>query len=422
MYAKAVKLIPGGVNSPVRAFKSVNRNPVFIDRGEGSQIVDIDGNSYIDYVMSYGPLIFGHAPAEIVTAIESVAKNGTSFGASTPREVQFAELLVSLMPSLERVRLVNSGTEAVMSAVRVARGFTGRDKIIKFAGHYHGHSDGLLSHAGSGIATFDLPGSAGIPHNLTRDTITVPYNDMGAVKNVLDAFPDEIAGVLLEPVAANMGVVPPAPGFLADLRDETLKRSMLLIFDEVITGFRLSPGGAQELYGVRPDLTCLGKIIGGGLPLAAFGGRADVMDMVAPLGSVYQAGTLSGNPLAVAAGLEVLKKVRANPKMYSELNSKMEWLTQSFDASATKFHVPHKINRMGSLSTFFFTEETVVDFATAKTSDTVVYSAFFNHALNAGVYFAPSQFEAAFMSTVHSHDDLVETANVVDAALASIRN
>ena len=303
LYERAVKLIPGGVNSPVRSFKSVGRSPVFAARGAGSHIFDVDGNDYINYVMSYGPLLFGHAHPRVIAAIQNAAINGTSFGATTEAEVELAEKMVAYVPSLEKVRLVNSGTEAVMSAVRAARGFTNRDKILKFEGNYHGHSDGLLSNAGSGVATFDLPGSAGVPANLTRDTLTIPFNDPQTFREAVAAHRGEIACVLVEPIPANMGVVPPMPGFLEILREETARERAVLIFDEVITGFRVSRGGAQELFGITPDMTCLGKIAGGGLPLAAYGGRAEIMDAVAPVGPVYQAGTLSGNPIAVAAGL-----------------------------------------------------------------------------------------------------------------------
>jgi glutamate-1-semialdehyde 2,1-aminomutase len=420
LFGRAAKLIPGGVNSPVRAFKSVGRNPLFIDRGEGSRIYDVDGNSYLDYVMSYGPLLFGHAPAEVIEAVGRAATKGTSFGASTPGELEFAELLTSMIPSIEKVRLVNSGTEAVMSAVRTARGFTGRDKILKFDGCYHGHSDGLLPTAGSGVATYDLPGSAGIPQNLTRDTITVPFNDLDKVRMALDAHPNQFAAIVLEPVPVNMGVVLPKPGFLAALREETAKRGILLIFDEVITGFRLSAGGAQGVYGIAPDLTCLGKIVGGGLPLAAFGGRREVMDMLAPVGPVYQAGTLSGNPVAVAAGIAVMKRIKSSSSLYSDLDMKMSWLAAVTEESASIRKVAHRINRIGSVMTFFFTGSDVVDYASAKQSNTAAYAEYFKNLLNAGVYLAPSQFEASFASTVHSSDDLELTANAVDKALSSL--
>jgi glutamate-1-semialdehyde 2,1-aminomutase len=415
-YERAVKVIPGGVNSPVRAFKSVALTPLFIDRGDGARIVDVDGNSYIDYVMSYGPLLFGHAPRSVVGAIERAAGQGTSFGASTPGEMILAEKISTLVPSVEKVRLVNSGTEAVMSAIRVARGFTKRDKVIKFDGNYHGHSDGLLSNAGSGVATYDLPGSAGVPANLTKDTITVPYNNIDSVREVLDAHKGEIACIIVEPVAANMGVVLPKDGFLAALRSETESRGILLIFDEIITGFRLSSSGAQGLFGIRPDLTCLGKILGGGLPLAAYGGRADVMDLVAPVGSVYQAGTLSGNPLAVAAGNEVLHLIDSLPTLYADLESKMEKLADGIAEAAATNNIPVTINRIGSLMTVFFTNSAVTDYQSAKLSNTSTYAAYFKQLLDQGVFLAPSQFEAAFVSTAHSAEDLRFTENAVKQA------
>jgi glutamate-1-semialdehyde 2,1-aminomutase len=421
-YERALMSIPGGVNSPVRAFRSVGRSPLFIDHGERSHIIDVDGNSYVDYVMSYGPLLFGHAPESVITAIERTARNGTSFGASTPREVEFSERISGLIPSIQKLRLVSSGTEAVMSAVRIARGFTGRDKILKFEGNYHGHSDGLLSSAGSGVATYDLPGSAGVPQNLTRDTVTVPYNDIDAVVSALDAHPNEFAALLVEPVAANMGVVPPKAGFLAALREETIRRDILLIFDEIITGFRLSAGGAQGLFGIWPDITCLGKIIGGGLPLAAYGGRSDVLDSVAPVGPVYQAGTLSGNPLAVAAGIEVLNLIEAKPNLYVELDRKMTRLAESAKESANRHRVPYTINRVGSILTLFFTPHDVTNYQLAKTSNTDHYAKYFNKMLDAGVYLAPSQFEAAFVSYAHTEDDFLFTADAVEFAFSRLND
>ena len=408
------------MNSPVRAFKSVGLSPLFIERGLGSHIVDVDGNDYIDYVMSYGPLLFGHGPAEITDAIQQTALLGTSFGATTRREVEFAETICRLVPSIEKVRLVNSGTEAVMSAIRAARGFTGRDKVLKFEGNYHGHSDGLLSNAGSGVATFDLPGSAGVPANLTRDTITVPYNDIDLVCDALDAHPGEFACIIVEPVAANMGVVPPKAGFLAALRDECTSREIVLIFDEVITGFRLSSSGAQGVYDIDADLTCLGKILGGGLPLAAYGGRAEIMDSVAPVGGVYQAGTLSGNPLAVAAGIEMLKLIESRPNLYVELNRKMGILEDFISESANRHDVPFTVNRVGSIMTLFFTPHDVTDYQSAKTSDTQLYARYFKSALDAGLFLAPSQFEAAFVSYAHTEDDLVQSSTIIDRALSQL--
>ncbi len=418
LFAEAQKLIPGGVNSPVRAFKSVGGQPLFMERGEGPYIFDVDGNRYIDHVMSWGPLIFGHAPPAIIKAVTDAAIKGTSFGASTEAEVRLAEKIVAAVPSVEKVRLVNSGTEAVMSAVRLARGFTRRDKVIKFEGNYHGHSDGFLARAGSGLTTFDLPDSAGVPANLTRDTLTLPYNDADAFVEAMRAHPGEVAVVMLEPVAGNMGVVPPKPAFLSALRELTQLDGALLLFDEVITGFRLAYGGAQELFRITPDLTCLGKIIGGGLPLAAYGGRADIMDAVAPVGPVYQAGTLSGNPLAVAAGLAQLTLLEAQKDtLYTRLHEKMHALAHAAKGTARALGIPHRINRLGSMMTLFFTDTKVVDFQSAKTSDTARYGAFFRALLERGVYFAPSQFEAAFVSAAHSDEQLDTTARAVAEAL-----
>jgi len=418
LFAEAQRVIPGGVNSPVRAFKSVGGDPLFMQRGEGPFIFDVDGNRYIDHVLSWGPLIFGHAPARIIQAVTDAATRGTSFGASTEAEVRLAEKIVAAVPSVEKVRLVNSGTEAVMSAVRLARGYTKRDKIIKFEGNYHGHSDGFLAKAGSGLTTFDLPDSAGVPANLTRDTLTLPYNDADALREAMRAHPGEVACVMLEPVAGNMGVVLPRADFLHALRELTAQDGALLLFDEVITGFRLAYGGAQELFGVTPDLTALGKIIGGGLPLAAYGGRADIMDTVAPVGPVYQAGTLSGNPLAVAAGLAQLTMLDEQKDMlYAALEGRMQTLARAAGATAARLGIPHRINQIGSMMTLFFTDAEVDDFASAKTSDTARYAAFFRALLERGVYFAPSQFEAAFISAAHTDSLLEETAQAVTEAL-----
>jgi len=418
LFAEAQRVIPGGVNSPVRAFKSVGGDPLFMQRGEGPFIFDVDGNRYIDHVMSWGPLIFGHAPPRIIQAVTEAAARGTSFGASTEAEVRLAQKIVAAVPSVEKVRLVSSGTEAVMSAVRVARGFTKRDKIIKFEGNYHGHSDGFLAKAGSGLTTFDLPDSAGVPKNLTRDTLTLPYNDADALREAMRAHAGEIACVMLEPVAGNMGVVTPRADFLHALRDLTAADGTLLLFDEVITGFRLAYGGAQELFGITPDLTALGKIIGGGLPLAAYGGRADVMDTVAPVGPVYQAGTLSGNPLAVAAGLAQLTMLdEQKATLYTDMHHRMHALAHKTKEAAARRGIPHRINRLGSMMTLFFTDAKVIDFASAKTSDTARYAAFFRALLERGVYFAPSQFEAAFISAAHTDALLEETAQAVAEAL-----
>jgi glutamate-1-semialdehyde 2,1-aminomutase len=418
LYAQAQRVIPGGVNSPVRAFKGVGGDPLFMERGEGPYIFDVDGNRYIDHVCSWGPLIFGHAPARVVQAVTEAAARGTSFGASTEAEVRLAEMIVSAVPSAEKVRLVNSGTEAVMSAVRVARGFTGRDKIIKFEGNYHGHSDGFLAKAGSGLTTLGLPDSAGVPVNLTRDTLTLPYNDAAMFRDAMRAHPGEVACVMLEPVAGNMGVVTPRADFLHALRESTQADGALLLFDEVITGFRLAYGGAQELFGVTPDLTALGKIIGGGLPLAAYGGRADVMDTVAPVGPVYQAGTLSGNPLAVAAGLAQLTMLlEQRDTIYTDLHHKMHRLAHTAKETARTLGLPLRVNRLGSMMTLFFTDAKVIDFASAKTADTARYGAFFRALLERGVYAAPSQFEALFLSSAHTDAVLEETTQAVVEAL-----
>jgi len=422
LFARAQNLIPGGVNSPVRAFKSVGGDPLFMDHGAGSRIWDVDGNSYLDYVLSWGPLIFGHAPEPIIAAIINAAARGTSFGASTAAEVSLAEKIVQAVPSVEKVRLVNSGTEAVMSAVRLARGYTRRDKVIKFEGNYHGHSDGFLAKAGSGLATFGLPDSAGVPSSLTQDTITLPYNDIDQFRDAMKANAGTVAVVMVEPVAGNMGLVPPRPGFLEALRELTAADGALLLFDEVITGFRMSYGGAQEYYGITPDITALGKIIGGGLPLAAYGGRADIMDMIAPVGPVYQAGTLSGNPLAVAAGDAQLTLLRSQKDtLYPELQRKAQTLAESARAAAHDAGVPVQVHTIASLVTVFFTGREIYDYETAKTSDATRYAAYFRALLERGVYMAPSQFEAAFMSAAHTDDDIAFTASAVAEAFREIR-
>ncbi|MEN6370464.1 MAG: glutamate-1-semialdehyde 2,1-aminomutase [Armatimonadota bacterium] len=412
LFDKAQKLIPGGVNSPVRAFKSVGGEPVFIKKGEGSRMIDEDGNSYVDYVSSWGPLIFGHAHPRIVEAIKQAAECGTTFGASTAAEVTLAEMIVGAMASVEMVRLVNSGTEAVMSAIRLARGFTRRNRIIKFEGGYHGHSDSLLAKAGSGVATLGMPDSAGVPPNLTVDTITLPYNNVEAVRAAVALYGKSIACIIVEPVAGNMGVIPPNPGFLESLRQITAENGILLIFDEVITGFRLAYGGAQERFGVTPDITTMGKIIGGGLPMGAYGGRRDIMEFVAPSGPVYQAGTLSGNPLAVAAGIEMLKMLQ-EPGVYDQLEEKGLMFAKGLANAAASAGVDVRINAIGSMSTLFFTDKEVTDYESAKTSDTARYASFFKGMLERGFYFAPSQFEAAFVSMAHSEEDINAT---IDAA------
>jgi glutamate-1-semialdehyde 2,1-aminomutase len=391
------------VNSPVRAFRGVGGTPLFIDHGEGSRIFDVDGNSYIDYVCSWGPLILGHRPPCVIEALREAIEGGTSFGAPTEREVELAELIAAMLPSMEMVRLVNSGTEATMSALRLARGFTGRDLTIKFEGCYHGHVDSLLVKAGSGMATLGIADTAGVPQSFAATTIALPFNSISAVEKAFEERPNEIAAAIVEPVVGNMGCVPPAPGFLEALRDLTARHGALLIFDEVMTGFRLAPGGAQQKFGIRPDLTTLGKIVGGGLPLAAYGGREDIMQKIAPLGPVYQAGTLSGNPLAVAAGLAMLRYLSANHKVYDVLEARAAQLCASKVAGIT-------INRVGSMFTFFFSDGPVTDWDSAKRSDTARFAKFFHFMLEHGVYLAPSQFEAGFVSAAHSEEDIRLTA------------
>ncbi len=399
LFARAQAVIPGGVNSPVRAFRGVGGTPRFVARGDGSRVFDVDGNAYIDYVCSWGPLLLGHRPPQVVEALREVLEEGTSFGAPTEREVVLAELIAEAVPSMEMVRLVNSGTEATMSALRLARGFTGRDLSIKFEGCYHGHVDSLLVKAGSGMATLGIADTAGVPPAFAETTIALPFNSIDAVEAAFAARGDKIAAVIVEPVVGNMGCVPPAPGFLEALRDVTARHGALLIFDEVMTGFRVSLGGAQARYGIRPDLTTLGKIIGGGLPLAAYGGRADVMKKVAPVGPVYQAGTLSGNPLAVAAGLAMLRYLLAHPEIYDQLEARAGQLTAWTPPGVT-------INRVGSMFTFFFTPGPVTDWDSAKKCDTARFGKFFHFLLERGVYIAPSQFEAGFVSAAHTEEDI----------------
>ncbi|MBC8101403.1 MAG: glutamate-1-semialdehyde 2,1-aminomutase [Cytophagales bacterium] len=409
LFSEAQAVIPGGVNSPVRAFKSVGGGPLFIERGQNQYLFDVDGNRYLDMVGSWGPLIFGHADPAVIAAITDAASRGTSFGASTEAEVRFAEEIIAAVPSVEKVRLVSSGTEAAMSFIRVARGFTGRTKLIKFEGNYHGHSDALLAKAGSGIATLGLPDSAGVPAQVTAATLTLPYNDLAAVEATFVKEGDDIAAVALEPVVGNMGCVLPAPGFLEGLREITTRYGALLLFDEVMTGFRLAYGGAQERLGVTPDLTAMGKIIGGGLPLAAYGGRADIMDVVAPVGPVYQAGTLSGNPLAVAAGRAMLRRLREAPP-YVYLDEQTTLLARRLREGAAAAGVPVTVNHIGSMLTVFFTDQPVFDYPSAKTSDATVYARFFWAMLERGVYLPPSQFEAAFLSAALTPDDFEAVA------------
>ncbi|MFH0926676.1 MAG: glutamate-1-semialdehyde 2,1-aminomutase [bacterium] len=411
LFTRAQKSIPGGVNSPVRAFKSVGRDPLFIAKAKGSKIYDVDGKEYIDYVCSWGPMILGHAPTQIIRALKKAAVNGTSFGAPTKLEIELAELIINAVPSIEKIRMVNSGTEATMSAIRLARGYTGRDKILKFEGCYHGHVDALLVKAGSGIATLGIPDSLGVPASYAEKTITLPYNKLRAVEEILNEQGKDIACIIVEPVAGNMGVVPPKEGFLQGLRQLCDKDSIILIFDEVITGFRVSYGGAQELYNIHPDLTCLGKIIGGGLPVGAYGGKKEIMDYIAPVGPVYQAGTLSGNPLAMTAGIETLK-ILADKEIYRKLEKKAAKLAQGITENAKKLNIPIYTTRIGSLLCAFFTDKEVVDYASAKISDTTKYAKYFNSMLELGINLAPSQFEAAFISLAHSDVDIERTIEV----------
>ena len=405
LFVRAQKLIPGGVNSPVRAFRSVGGTPPFITSGQGSRIFDVDGNEYIDYVCSWGPLILGHRPQPVIDAVREVLELGTSFGAPTAREIELAELIMQCVPSIEMVRLVNSGTEATMSALRVARGFTGRSLTIKFEGCYHGHVDSLLVKAGSGMATLGISDTAGVPDAFAETTIALPFNSLEAVDEAFRKRGNQIAAVIVEPVVGNMGCVPPLPGFLEGLKDLTSKHGALLIFDEVMTGFRLALGGAQQFYGIKPDLTTLGKIAGGGLPLAAYGGRADIMNKVAPVGPIYQAGTLSGNPLAVTAGIATLRYLQAHPEVYTTLDRRTVQLVAKPPLGVT-------VNRVGSMFTFFFTADPVTDYETAKRSDLARFRQFFHWMLDRGVYLAPSQFEAGFVSIAHSEEDIAKTARI----------
>jgi glutamate-1-semialdehyde 2,1-aminomutase len=402
LFERAQRVIPGGVNSPVRAWRGVGGTPPFIVRGQGSHIFDADGNEYIDYVGSWGPLLLGHRHPEILAAIEEALTRGTSFGAPTEQEIELAETVRAMVPSMELVRLVNSGTEATMSALRVARGFTGRDITIKFEGCYHGHVDSLLVKAGSGVATLGLPDSPGVPKGFSDTTITLPFNNPAAVEQAFAAHGPKIAAIIVEPVCGNMGCIPPVPGFLESLRTITAAHDSLLIFDEVMTGFRVAPGGAQELYGIKPDLTTLGKVIGGGLPIAAYGGRQEIMAHVAPSGPIYQAGTLSGNPLAVSAGLAMLRHIQAHPEIYKQFDAATAELAASAPKGVT-------VNRVGSMMTWFFTPAPVIDYDTAKHSETSRFKRFFHAMIERGIYLPPSQFEAFFVSTEHSQSDLART-------------
>ena len=417
LHARAVRVIPGGVNSPVRAFKSVACEPPYIVRGKGSRIWDADGNEYIDYVGSWGPLILGHAHPEVVEAVEKANRNGASFGACTPIEAELAEAVIEAFPSIARVRFVSSGTEATMSAIRLARAFTGRKYIIKFEGCYHGHADSLLVKAGSGVATLGIPGSAGVLEELAQFTLALPFNNCQAIEETFQKFKDQIACLIVEPVVGNMGCVPPADGYLQFLRDITSQNGTLLIFDEVMTGFRLAFGGAQQLYRIRPDLTTLGKIIGGGLPVGAYGGRSEIMEMIAPLGPVYQAGTLSGNPLAMAAGLAAVHHLKQHPEIYQQLEQRTSSLVNGVVNAARKKGVSLSANRVGSMFTWFFQAGEVRDWDTAAKSDTQAFGKFYRGMLERGVYLPPSQYEAAFMSAAHSEDDVRQTIEAAEKSL-----
>ncbi|WP_405116382.1 glutamate-1-semialdehyde 2,1-aminomutase [Paenibacillus sp. FSL K6-1217] len=417
-FEEAKQYIPGGVNSPVRAFKSVGLTPVYVERGEGSRIYDIDGNSFIDYVCSWGPLIMGHAHPEVVKALQETAARGTSFGAPTLLETAMAKTVVERVASVDIVRMVNSGTEATMSAIRLARGFTGRSKILKFEGSYHGHADSLLIKAGSGVATLGLPDSPGVPEGVAVNTITVPYNDLDGVKTAFERYGNEIAAIIVEPIAGNMGVVPPLPGFLEGLRKVTTGYGALLIFDEVMTGFRVDRGCAQGLFGLDPDLTCFGKVIGGGLPVGAYGGKREIMEQIAPSGPIYQAGTLSGNPLAMAAGYSTLALL--TPEVYTRLESLGARLEAGLKRNAQDTGIPLTINRVGSMVCPFFTEEPVTNFETAKTSDLERFKRYFGKMLDQGISVPPSQFEGMFVSAAHSEQDIDDTIEGHYQALKSL--
>ena len=418
-WGRSQHFIPGGVNSPVRNFSKVGGYPRFIQRGAGSKIYDIDGNQYIDYVASWGPLVLGHANPRVIEAIKGTMVNGTSFGAPTTQETELAEIIVDAVPSIEKVRMVSSGTEATMSAIRLARGFTGRDKVIKIEGCYHGHVDSLLAEAGSGVATFGLPECEGIPTDFTRHTLVVPFNDAGAVRQAIESHPDQIACLILEPIMGNMGIIPPQDGYLSELREITSEHGIVLIFDEVITGFRVAYGGAQSLYDVIPDMTCLGKIIGGGMPVGAYGGKEEIMRHIAPEGGVYQAGTLSGNPLAMAAGIAALKAL-AEPGVYEQLESRASHLAGGLQDATERHGIDAFHSRVGSMLMLFFSNAEVTNADGARTSDTERYSRYFGELLERGVYAAPSQFEAGFVSLAHSEADIDTTVRAANEALSAL--
>jgi glutamate-1-semialdehyde 2,1-aminomutase len=419
-FKRARSVIPGGVNSPVRAFRSVGGDPLFIKQAKGVMLEDVDGNKFVDYVLSWGPMILGHAHPEVLRAVISATKRGTSYGAPCSGEVQLAELIVKTVPSIEQVRLVNSGTEAVMSAIRLARAYTKRDSILKFDGCYHGHADHLLVKAGSGVATLGIPDSPGVPRSFAAHTLTAPYNDIKTTEQLIHKHAQDLGAIIVEPVAGNMGVVPPTDEFLPWLRMITQKYDILLIFDEVITGFRVHLGGAQALYNILPDLTCLGKIIGGGLPIAAYGGRKNIMQMIAPAGPVYQAGTLSGNPVAVAAGFETLRHLQT-PGIYKELEKKSKELAEGLGEAAKYVKIPYYQTRVGSMLGGFFTEGPVIDYADAKKSDTARYAKFFHGMLNRGIYLAPSQFEAMLLSTAHTNRHIRQTIAAAQEVFPTLR-
>lgn len=413
LFTKSKELIPGGVNSPVRAFKSVGRNPLFIKNAYGSHITDIDDNRFIDYVCSWGPGILGHAHPQVIEAVKEACNNGLTFGAPTENEYILADMLHEAMPSIEKVRLVNSGTEATMSAIRTARGYTGRDYIIKFKGNYHGHSDGLLVKAGSAALTTAMPDSSGVPASYAQNTLVALYNDEESVKELMDQYGEKVAAIIVEPVAANMGVVAPAEGFLQFLRDITKKYGTVLIFDEVITGFRLSYGGAQRFFGIEPDMTTLGKIIGGGMPMAAYGGKKEMMDKVSPTGPVYQAGTLSGNPIATTAGIETLKILKSHPEYYAQIDKKAAQIAEAIRQWAKNKHKTIQVNQVGSLLCAFHTDRPVVDYDSATSSDGMAYAEYFNYMLESGIYIAPSQYEAMFVSVAHTDDEINKTCQII---------
>lgn len=413
LFEKSLEKIPGGVNSPVRAFCSVGGSPLFIKSANADRIYDVDGNEFIDYVCSWGPGILGHAHPQVIEAVKKACVDGLTFGAPTKKELELAELITDAMPSIEKVRLVNSGTEATMSAIRTARGYTGRDMIIKFRGNYHGHSDGLLVKAGSAALTTAVPDSAGVPASYTQNTLVAEYNNEDSVRELMEQYGENVAAIIVEPVAANMGVVPPKKGFLKFLRDITLKYETVLIFDEVITGFRLKFGGAQEYFGVKPDMTTLGKIVGGGMPIAAYGGKKEIMDRVSPTGPVYQAGTLSGNPIATTAGIETLKILKAHPEYYKQIDESAKKLADAYRKMAKEKNIPLHVNQIGSLLSAFQTGEVVDDYDSALTSDTNAYTEYFWKMLDNGIYVAPAQFEAMFVSVAHTKEDIERTCEVI---------